>query len=587
MDMERGRGMPTVSTPTSYAVIYARVSSKEQAEGFSVAAQLGLLNGYAGKSGLPVVRVFTEAETAKQAGRKAFRQMLAFLKEHPEVKHVLVEKTDRIYRNFQDYVALDVDAMGLELHLVKEGEILSKESRSHQKLIHRVKVVMAQNYVDNLSEEVVKGLDEKAKQGLWPTYAPFGYANDIGQHTIAPHPEEAPAVLKLFEMAATGNYNLNALRKAVYDVGVRSRRTKRILCKQEVSRILRNPIYMGDFLWKGTLFHGKHAPLVSSALFDRANIAMGLKARPKKNKHNFAFTGMVKCGHCGASLTAEVKKGRYTYYRCSKQCENVVYLPENKLALQLGEGLRRIKMTPEIVEWTREALLSSHADQAEHHWAMVSRLNARKEKLASYMDQAYTDRLEGRITEEMWQRRSADWTAERKDIDRQLDALGNAKENYLDSGVKLLELAQRAHELYVSQSPHEQRRLLNVIVSNCTLKDGTVEYSLRKPFDLLADISESNNWRREWDSNPRYVAAHTISSRAPSTTRSSLQGTRGVPSGARVVGEAARAFKRRGAGHGDRAVGSARAIAPRTAWTAPRSHAARLSRHRRSASRPR
>lgn len=60
------------------------------------------------------------------------------------------------------------------------------------------------------------------------------------------------------------------------------------------------------------------------------------------HKHDFAFTGMVKCGHCGASLTAEVKKGKYIYYRRAKQCENVVYLPENGRALQLGDALRRI-----------------------------------------------------------------------------------------------------------------------------------------------------------------------------------------------------------------------------------------------------
>jgi site-specific DNA recombinase len=251
------------------------------------------------------------------------------------------------------------------------------------------------------------------------------------------------------------------------------------------------------------MYQGTHAPLITRDLFDRANIAMGLKSRPKKNKHDFAFTGMVKCGHCGVSLTAEVKKGKYIYYRCAKQCENVVYLPENKLALQLGEAIRRIKMTPEIVDWTREALLSSHADQAEHHRASVARLNARKEKLTSYLDQAYTDRLEGRIGEDMWQRRSAEWETERADIARQLAALDTAKTNYLASGVKLLELAQRAHELYVSQAPHEQRRLLNVVLSNCTLRNGSVEYSLRKPFDLLAHLAESNNWRRGRDSNPR------------------------------------------------------------------------------------
>jgi site-specific DNA recombinase len=491
-----------VKTP-NLAVIYARVSSKEQAEGFSVAAQLDLLNGYAKKHGYKVERVFTEAETAKQAGRKAFRQMLAFLKEHPEVKAVLVEKTDRVYRNLPDYVTLNPDVTGLEIHLVKEGEVLSKESKSHQKFMHGIKVLMAKNYCDNLSEEVVKGLDQKAKEGKWPTYAPFGYQNDLGQHTISPHPEEAPAVVKLFELAATGNHNLNALRKAVYDFGVRSRRTKRVLVKEEVRRILANPIYSGPFIWKGVTHQGTHTPLITRDLFERANVAMRLKSRPKKNKHNFAFTGMVKCRHCGASLTAEVKKGKYTYYRCAKQCENVVYLPENKLSLQLGDALRRIKLTPEIVEWTREALLSSHADQAEHHQAEVARHRARLDKLTSYVDQAYTDRLEGRITPELWERRSAEWETERADIERKLAALGNAKTSYIASGVKLLELAQRAHELYVSQSPHEQRRLLNVVVSNCTLNNGTVEYSLRKPFDLLADISESQNKRRGWDSNPR------------------------------------------------------------------------------------
>jgi hypothetical protein len=89
----------------------------------------------------------------------------------------------------------------------------------------------------------------------------------------------------------------------------------------------------------------------------------------------------------------------------------------------------------------------------------------------------------------MWRRRSTEWDQEREGIERQLVAHGRAKTSYLTSGVKLLELAQRAHELYVSQSPHEQRRLLNVVVSNGTLKDGTVESSLRKPFDLRVDIS--------------------------------------------------------------------------------------------------
>ena len=143
-------------------VIYARVSSKEQEkEGYSIPAQIKLLKEYALKNDFNVVKVFQESETAKKAGRKSFNEMLAYL-ESNNINIILVEKTDRLYRNFKDYVILeDYD---LEVHLVKEGTVLSKNSKSHDKFIHGIKVLMAKNYIDNLSEEVKKGLKEKVLQ---------------------------------------------------------------------------------------------------------------------------------------------------------------------------------------------------------------------------------------------------------------------------------------------------------------------------------------------------------------------------------------------------------------------------------------
>ena len=76
---------------------------------------------------------------------------------------ILVEKTDRLYRNFRDFLA--VEDLGVTVHFVKENTILSADSRSSDKLMHNIKVAMARNYVDNLSEEVKKGLREKAEQG--------------------------------------------------------------------------------------------------------------------------------------------------------------------------------------------------------------------------------------------------------------------------------------------------------------------------------------------------------------------------------------------------------------------------------------
>ena len=95
---------------------------------------------------------------------------------------ILVEKTDRLYRNIKDWVTVaDLD---VEVHLVKEGTILSEHSRSSEKFMHGIRVLMAKNYIDNLSEEVRKGMREKAEQGHWPTVAHIGYINDTNVRRI-------------------------------------------------------------------------------------------------------------------------------------------------------------------------------------------------------------------------------------------------------------------------------------------------------------------------------------------------------------------------------------------------------------------
>ena len=94
--------------PSDSAVIYARVSSREQErEGYSIPAQISLLQEYAHRQGFRIVETFSEAETAKVSGREGFNRMLEFLKRSSEVKTILVEKTDRLYRNFKDYVRLE------------------------------------------------------------------------------------------------------------------------------------------------------------------------------------------------------------------------------------------------------------------------------------------------------------------------------------------------------------------------------------------------------------------------------------------------------------------------------------------------
>jgi site-specific DNA recombinase len=179
----KGASKPApADTARREAVIYARVSSKEQEkEGFSIPAQLKLLKEYAAANGFAVAEEYIDVETAKQAGRAAFGEMVAYLKAHRSVRVMLVEKTDRLYRNLKDWVT--VDDLDVEIHFPKEGVVLSRDSRSSEKFMHGLKVLMAKNYIDNLSEEARKGMQEKAEQGIWPTKTPLGYRNIIGPRT--------------------------------------------------------------------------------------------------------------------------------------------------------------------------------------------------------------------------------------------------------------------------------------------------------------------------------------------------------------------------------------------------------------------
>ena len=115
------------STPQP-AVLYGRVSSKDQErEGFSIPAQLDLLRAYSGAHGFAVAKEFVDVETAKQTGRTGFGQMISYLVKNPTCRIILVEKTDRLYRNFRGVTLEDLD---VEIHLPKEGQIISKDSKS-------------------------------------------------------------------------------------------------------------------------------------------------------------------------------------------------------------------------------------------------------------------------------------------------------------------------------------------------------------------------------------------------------------------------------------------------------------------------
>ena len=493
---------PSAPPPSTRAVIYARVSSKEQEkEGYSIPAQLKLLKDYAATEGHTVAQEYVDVETAKQTGRAAFGEMVTWLQAHPDVRVILVEKTDRLYRNLKDWVT--IDELDAEIHFPKEGVVLSRDSRSSEKFMHGIKVLMAKNYIDNLSEEARKGQQEKAEQGIWPTKTPLGYKNITGadgRKTIAVDEEVAPFVVRVFELYATGQYALRDLAKRMRTDGFVYPRSGNPIPASTLQTILRNRLYTGWFEWHGKLYQGKHEPLVPAELWERVQgVLDGRNAsKHRRAKHDFAFSGLISCARCGCSVVGEIKKQKYIYYHCTGYADKCQGEPavcrrkhvrEEALEEQFSAMLDQLRFDDEVLEWVREALHASHSDERIEHETAVKRLQREYDRLQARIDAMYIDKLDGKIGGDFYDRMAGEW---RKDQSRcliDIERHQKAQESYMDEGLKILELARNAKALFERQPAREKRRLLNFVLSNCSWENGELAASFRQPFDLLSETT--------------------------------------------------------------------------------------------------
>ena len=426
--------------------------------------------------------------------------MIGFLEKNPAVKIILVEKTDRLYRNFKDYVT--IDDLDLEIHLVKEGEVLSKDSKSHQKFIHGIKVLMAKNYIDNLSEETRKGMLEKAQQGMYPSTAPRGYINNPQTKTIEVDRERAPLVRRMFELYATGNCSLKQLTDSMNQEGLRTRGGNK-LGKSAIDSMLKNPIYYGWFKWRGKLYKGTHEPIIAKELFDAVQRAFQNHNKPRYTKRRLPFAGFLTCGICGCAITGEKQKGKYVYYRCTGykgKCGNT-YVRQEEIEEKFGEIVKKIHIDEDVLQLVKDALMESHKDEKAYHDQQIERLSREYSILQNRIDKIYVDKLDDKISEEFYQKCLDQWRGEQDQILERIKAHQNANVNYFEKGLNIFELANKAYSLYLQQTAEEKRQLLNFILLNCTLIKGTLYPTYRKPFDILAKGLTRSNWRPQRDLN--------------------------------------------------------------------------------------
>lgn len=312
-----------------HAVIYCRVSTKEQAHNLSLATQERQCRNYCEQNGLEVDRVFIEeGESAKTTNRPEFQKLLVHCRKNKSnINFVVVYSLSRFSRHTGDHHAVRglLTGLGVTLRSVTEPIDDTSSGRFMESMIAAV----AQFDNDVRSERTVAGMKAAAEQGRWTFPAPIGYrmVSTSGSSRLELDPVRAPLIRSAFERYATGNYEREQVLKKATAGGLRTRKGTK-LSSQTFSSMLRNPIYAGRVSIRrwGIDRPGDFTPIVSEEIFQRVQLVLAGRrttiTSPYHKQHpDFPLRHFVRCDRCHKPLTASWSKGRskkYAYYRCAR-----------------------------------------------------------------------------------------------------------------------------------------------------------------------------------------------------------------------------------------------------------------------------
>lgn len=482
------------------AILIARVSTEEQKEaGNSLPAQVTRLESYCKNKGFEILQSCSFDESAYKNQRETFDQIIDLILQQKEKIAVCFDKVDRLSRNvFDKRIPLLYEkalADEIEIHFVSDGQILNSRLSATEKFQFSISLGLAKYYSDAISDNVKRAQEQKLRKGEWLSKAPFGYKNiklENGNTDIVVDEHNAYIIRKVFELYATGAYSMEQLcEKVKADYGLS-------WPKGYLGKLLKNPFYHGVMIVKGKTYPHRYAPIISQSLFEQAQqVIDGYKKKPYKFAGiPFLYRGLIRCDICGLSVSPERHKG-YAYYCCTEYRgkHGAKWIKEEQITEQLGQVFKSLQMPKSMREKIIPSLQELHQNKVEFHNKQFKQLMKEQEELTKMMDNLYFDKLKGRISDEQYDKYYNSFTTKKDDISLRLNKLQEAENNYFITAKYILELTDRAYDLFMSSEVDEKRQLIKLVLQNVRFDGGNIVYDAHKPFDLMIKATDRNLWR--------------------------------------------------------------------------------------------
>jgi len=498
-----------LSAELKKGILLARVSTiKQEQEGLSLnELQVPTLRTYCRDEGILIEKEFIFQESADAKIRKRFDEMIAFVKNNPDITCIVTYRVDRITRNYRDAVLIDDlrTNFNKEIHFVYDRLVIKPKTVGRDITDWDTKVYLAKQFLNRLKEDAHITRKRKFENQELPGPAPFGYLNvtlENRKKWIEPEPFKSIIIIKIFEMYATGTISMQGIVKKVkeefnYNVS-----------KGHVDYILENPFYCGDMRTdpknnpQQTIPHN-YKKLISKELFQKVQeVKAGYFKKPYKYADKpYIYRGLITCPTCGYMMTPEVHR-THVYYHCTNYGDKhrkmtgkkPGWIREDELTLRFGEIFKQLQMPEDVLEDILKTLKASHQDKVQYFTAISNQLNAQYGQFESWIETLYEDRLSKRITTEDYDRRVSEYRQKQEEIRQKQANLEKADENYYTNASTLLELANSAYELFLGSELDEKRQLLGFALQNATFDGEKLDFTLKKPFDTLALCSKRQNW---------------------------------------------------------------------------------------------
>ncbi len=450
---------------------------------------------------LEILKEFSFDESAYKVQRSDFDSILDFVLEQKEKVAVCFDKVDRLSRNvFDKRVGLLYDKAlkdEIELHFVSDGQVITSHLSAGEKFNFSISLGLAKYYSDAISDNVKRAQEQMLRMGTYPSRPSFGYKRvPVGKDKteIVVDDYASQIVKKAYEWYSTGSFSMDLLRKKLNEeYGVN-------WSHGWTDKILKDTFYYGVMKWNNKLYPHKYLPIITKDLFDQVQ---KVKASFNKKRFKFAglpymYRGLLRCGHCGLSITPEKAKDKYVYYHCTQYNgkHGAEWLREEDITNQIGNVFKRLQ----IPEWAMEqivgALKATHESKIDFREKQHSKLTEEHETYSKRLEKLYLDRIDGRITDNDYDKFYQSFREHIADIDTRLSQLQEAEDNYYITAKYILELTKRAYELFVSSEVEEKRQLIKLVLQNLRVDGKIVRYDAQKPFDTVLNYNDNQLWLR-------------------------------------------------------------------------------------------